>query len=83
MKGHKKKEKSVIDPAQEIEENVHELLEAIVQDSTDRASSMHEAFEIYTHQLHSHLYTDLPIFRENFIKGYKILLEEISHSPTL
>lgn len=81
MKEHKKKEKLGVadrpDSQKEFEEPLDMLLEVVVSELNKQASKGNDPFETYQYQLHSHLYQNLPEFRERFIKGYKLLLEEV------
>lgn len=36
-----------------------------------------DPFEVYAHKLKVRLLTDMPLFKQNFIKGYHVLLEEL------
>ncbi len=36
-----------------------------------------DPFEVYAHKLKVRLLTDMPLFKQNFIKGYHVLVEEL------
>ena len=79
MKNFKKKVKVEQEEQEDLEFNgaIDPLLEALVQEASDRTSKGHDAFELYQNQLHAHLHENLFEFKERFCKGYKILLEAI------
>jgi len=56
---------------------VAELTEAIVEDLRDGYKSELDPFEIYEKRVRQQVFSNLHTFRERFMKGYRVMLNEL------
>jgi hypothetical protein len=65
-----------------LRKSVDELTEAIVEDLRDRYHSDLEPFEIYANRVRQQVCDNLQDFRDRFLQGYSVLLDELEKEST-
>lgn len=60
-----------------LRKSVDELTEAIVEDLRDRYNSDLEPFEVYANRVRQQVCENLQDFRDRFLQGYSVLLDEL------
>lgn len=73
----RKKEKVELEDLPETEDAVSDLLEAVTLHTQAEAAADADVFEIYQHRLHGRLHENPVQFKERFLKGYKVLLDDM------
>lgn len=84
MSGSKDRDKQSADEEQPKASNVNtmiEFAELVSESITEKDPKIADPFEIYAHQLITHLHSDINIFKSRFADGYRILLEELQKEP--
>ena len=64
------------------ESSIDTLMDLIIHSLKEENRSSLESFEIYTQRIRSHIYADMNEFRARFIKGYRVLVEELIKKTT-
>lgn len=57
---------------------VRSLAEVVLESIPQTPSDDLESFELYAHQVHKKLFANRKEFLARFVKGYKVMLEELS-----
>lgn len=83
MPSSKKREKQTIEDEQaNLNMNlIAEFAEVISQQMLEKDLNQLESFELYAHQLRSHLHSHPEIFKSRFSEGYRILVKELEKDP--
>lgn len=56
-------------------ESIEKLVNCLADHLQDAFQEDVDPFEIYAHKLQVRLLTDMPTFKQNFIKGYDVLID--------
>lgn len=79
----KRDKQSVEDEQSEVsnKDAIVQFAEVISQDILEKNLNTIDSFELYAHQLKTHLHSNPDLFKFRFSEGYRILLEELKSAP--
>jgi len=64
------------------QDEMAQMAEIISEAVLERDLEHLESFELYAHQLRTHLHINPDMFKRRFTEGYRVLLEELEKNPT-
>lgn len=86
MTDSKKRDKQTLEDEESDTSSANTLTqfaEVISQSILERDLSDIDSFELYVHQLRTHLHTNHDVFKFRFSEGYRVLLEELEKEPII
>lgn len=86
MSDSKKRDKQTLEDEKSEASSVNmmsQFAEVISQNILERDLSDVDSFELYVHQLRTHLHSNHDIFKFRFSEGYRVLLEELEKEPII
>ncbi len=77
MKKKNQKVQLALMPSPELEQSIENLADLVIENLKSGPHPEYEPFEVYSQKVRMHIYENIHEFRQRFVHGYEVLLEEI------